>query len=43
MVQAVGEERLTLLEILANPDLDFEVGEKISIGKENRTKIVSGL
>jgi putative nucleotide binding protein len=43
LVQAVGAERLTLLEILANPDLDFEVGEKISIGKENRTKIVSVL
>ncbi|HMD14363.1 MAG TPA: DUF655 domain-containing protein [Bacteroidota bacterium] len=43
LVQAVGEERLTLLEILANSDSDFEVGEKIAIGKENRTKIVSVL
>jgi len=43
LVQAAGEERLTLLEILAAPDSDFEVGEKIAIGKENRTKIVSVL
>ena len=43
LVQAVGEERLTLLEILVNPESDFISGEKIAIGKENRTKIVSVL
>ncbi len=43
LVQAVGQERLTLLEILVSPDSDFAAGEKIAIGKENRTKIVSVL
>jgi putative nucleotide binding protein len=43
LVQAVGEERLTLLEILATPDANFSVGEKIAIGKENRSSIVSVL
>ena len=42
-VQAIGEERLTLLEILATNDADFNVGERIPIGKENRDKIVSVL
>ena len=42
-MQAVGQERLTLLEILVSPDSDFLAGEKIAIGKENRTKIVSVL
>jgi putative nucleotide binding protein len=43
LVQAVGGERLTLLEILATPDANFSVGEKIAIGKENRSSIVSVL
>ena len=43
LVQAIGQERLTLLEILVTPDSDFIPGEKIAIGKENRTKIVSVL
>ncbi|MDA4129340.1 MAG: DUF655 domain-containing protein [Thaumarchaeota archaeon] len=43
LVQAVGEERLTLLEILAMDNLDFVSGEKVAIGKENRSKIVSVL
>lgn len=43
LVQALGQERLTLLEILVSPDSDFVAGEKIAIGKENRTKIVSVL
>ncbi len=43
LVQAVGEERLTLLEILVSSNADFLAGEKIAIGKENRTKIVSVL
>jgi len=43
LVQALGEERLTLLEILVSSDADFIAGEKIAIGKENRTKIVSVL
>lgn len=43
MVQAIGEDRLTLLELLAMENQDFEVREKVKIGKEGREKIVSVL
>ena len=43
MVQAIGEDRLTLLELLAMENQDFEIGEKVKIGKEGREKIVSVL
>ena len=43
MVEAIGEDRLTLLELLALEDQDFEAGEKVKIGKEGREKIVSVL
>jgi putative nucleotide binding protein len=43
MVQAIGEDRLTLLELLAMENQNFEVGEKVKIGKEGREKIVSVL
>jgi len=43
MVQAIGEERLTLLELLAMENQDFETAEKVKIGKEGREKIVSVL
>lgn len=43
IVIAIGEDRLTLLEILGIPNSTFEVGEKIFIGKEGRTKISSVL
>ena len=43
LVQAIGEEKLTLLEILAMNNVTFEVGERIYIGKEGRTKVVSVL
>ena len=43
MVQALGEERLTLLELLAMENKDFEIGEKVKIGKEGREKVVSVL
>ena len=43
IVTALGEERLTLLEILGVEDSTFEVGEKIYIGKEGRTKVQSVL
>jgi putative nucleotide binding protein len=43
IVQAIGQERLTLLEILVSPGSDFVTGEKLAIGKENRTRIVSVL
>ena len=43
MVQAIGDERLTLLELLAMENQDFDLGEKVKIGKEGREKIVSVL
>lgn len=43
MVQAIGEDRLTLLELLAMENQDIELGEKVKIGKEGREKIVSVL
>jgi putative nucleotide binding protein len=41
IVQALGEERLTLLELLAVENEDFETGEKLRIGREGRSKILS--
>jgi len=43
IVEAIGEDRLTLLELLAMENQDFEMGEKVKIGKEGREKIVSVL
>ena len=43
IVTAIGEERLTILEILGSEDSVFEIGEKIYIGKEGRTKVQSVL
>jgi len=43
IVVALGEERLTLLEILGIENSTFNVGEKIYIGKEGRTKVQSVL
>ena len=43
LVQAIGEDRLTLLEILASNSAEFRPGERIPIGKENRIEIVSVL
>jgi len=43
IVTALGEERLTILELLALPNTSFEIGEKVYIGKEGRTKILSVL
>jgi putative nucleotide binding protein len=43
VVQAIGEDRLTLLELLAMETKDFDIGEKVKIGKEGREKIVSVL
>jgi putative nucleotide binding protein len=43
IVTAIGEDRLTLLEILGQPNSEFEIGEKIFIGKEGRTKVLSVL
>ena len=43
IVIAVGEERLTLLEILGVDDSTFDIGEKIYIGKDGRTNVQSVL
>ena len=43
IVIAIGEEGLTLLEILGSDNAIFEIGEKIYIGREGRTKVQSVL
>ncbi|MGQ9469520.1 MAG: DUF655 domain-containing protein [Nitrososphaerales archaeon] len=43
IVQAIGEEWLTLLEILAMNRVSFEVGERVCIAREGRTKVISVL
>ena len=43
IIIAIGENRLTILEILGVPNSTFEIGEKIFIGKEGRTKVLSVL
>jgi putative nucleotide binding protein len=43
IVQAIGEERLTLLELLGVQNSTFEVGERLYIGREGRDKIMSVL
>ena len=43
IVITIGEERLTLLEILGIENSTFDIGERIYIGKEGRTKVQSVL
>ncbi len=43
IVTAIGEDRLTLLEILGIENSTFDVGERIYIGREGRTKVQSVL
>ena len=43
IITAIGEERLSLLEILGSENSTYDVGEKIYIGKEGRTKVQSVL
>jgi len=43
IVIAIGEDRLTLLEILGIENSTFDVDERIYIGKEGRTKVQSVL
>ncbi len=43
IVTALGEDRLTLLEILGIENNSFETGERIYIGKDGRTKVESVL
>ncbi len=43
IIQAVGEGRLTLLELLGMQNANFELGERVYIGREGRNKIASVL
>jgi putative nucleotide binding protein len=43
IIQAIGEERLTLLELLGDPKKNFDIGERVYIGREGREKIISVL
>ncbi|ABK77102.1 RNA-binding protein [Cenarchaeum symbiosum A] len=43
IVTAIGEDRLTLLELLGAPDAMFKAGERVYIGKEGRKKVSSVL
>ena len=43
IITVLGEDRLTILELLGTPNSTFEVSEKVYIGKEGRTKILSVL
>ncbi|RNJ76016.1 MAG: DUF655 domain-containing protein [Nitrosopumilus sp. B06] len=43
IITAIGEDRLTLLEILGTEGATFEMDERIYIGKEGRTKVQSVL
>lgn len=43
IIQAVGEERLTLLELLGVPNMTFDPAERLYIGREGRTKVLSVL
>jgi putative nucleotide binding protein len=43
ILQAIGEGRLTLLELLGVQNASFEIGERVFIGREGRNKILSVL
>lgn len=43
IITALGEDRLTVLELLGVPNSTFEIGERVYIGKEGRTKVLSVL
>ena len=43
IVQAIGEEHLTTLELLGIKSEKFNIGERVYIGKEGRAKILSVL
>jgi putative nucleotide binding protein len=43
IIQAIGEERLTLLELLGVQNISFEVAERVYIGREGRNKVMSVL
>ena len=43
IVHAIGEERLTLLELLGVQNMNFDVGERLYIGREGREIVMSVL
>jgi putative nucleotide binding protein len=43
IIQAIGEERLTLLELLGVQNSTVEAGERLYIGREGRDKVASVL
>lgn len=43
IIQAIGEERLTLLELLGVQNTTVEIGERLYIGREGRDKVASVL
>jgi putative nucleotide binding protein len=43
IIQAIGEERLTILELLGAQNSAFDVGERLYIGREGRNKVTSVL
>jgi putative nucleotide binding protein len=43
IIQGIGEEHLTLLELLGVQNTNFEVGERVYIGREGRDKVMSVL
>ncbi|MEO9321467.1 MAG: DUF655 domain-containing protein [Nitrososphaera sp.] len=43
IIHAIGEERLTLLELLGAPNVSFDIGDRLYIGREGREKVQSVL
>ncbi len=43
IIQAIGEERLTLLELLGVQNANVDIGERLYIGREGRDKVASVL
>lgn len=43
IIQAIGEERLTLLELLGVQNVTVDIGERLYIGREGRDKVASVL
>lgn len=43
IIHAIGEEHLTLLELLGMKNEKFTIGERVYIGKDSREKIISVL
>jgi putative nucleotide binding protein len=43
IIQAIGEEHLTLLELLGVENVNFEVSERVYIGRNGRDKVISVL